>query len=235
MITKNFQKLGALVASLVGILTLSSAAEAITFTTFTSPGGAILGKTASTASQEVTTAEITNPLTINFVKSVTINGLNIEKNARRLSGTLSLRDALGNDIVAPVALFSSNGALTATGGVITNGSFTFIDTIASSWPGATGTYPASPSYPAGTYGSVDSFSVFNDLDLNGTHWAFNLTNAANGSSGTASFTNFSVNAAVPFESNAAPAGVAIVFGAFVLRRKLQQRSARMMSLESVNS
>ena len=228
MITKNFQKLGALVASLVGILTLSSAAEAITFT---SSGGATVGKTPSTAIQDVTTAEINNPLTIDFVTSVTINGLQIEKNARRLSATLSLRNASGDDIVTPVALFSSSG-ITTTGPGITSGSFTFVDAIASAWP-----VGAAP-YPAGTYKSEDSFSVFNGLDLNGTYWAFNLTNAANNTSGTASFTNFSIDvaaAAVPFESNAAPAGVAIVFGAFVLRRKLQQRSAQNMSLESVNS
>jgi hypothetical protein len=71
------------------------------------------------------------------------------------------------------------------------------------------------------------------VPLDGTNWRLDLTNAANG--GTGSFGSYSINAAVPFESNAAPAGVAIVFGALMLRRKLQQRSAQKMSLESVNS
>jgi hypothetical protein len=40
---------------------------------------------------------------------------------------------------------------------------------------------------------------------------------------------------VPFETDAAPAGMAIVFGALMLRRRLQQRSARKMLAESVDS
>ena len=48
--------------------------------------------------------------------------------------------------------------------------------------------------------------------------------------------SFQINATpVPFESNAAPAGMAIVFGAFMLRRRLQQRSPQKMLAESVDS
>jgi hypothetical protein len=44
--------------------------------------------------------------------------------------------------------------------------------------------------------------------------------------------SFQINATpVPFESNAAPAGMAIVFGAFMLQRRLQQRSAQKMLAE----
>jgi hypothetical protein len=50
------------------------------------------------------------------------------------------------------------------------------------------------------------------------------------------FNSFQINATpVPFETNAAPAGMAIVFGAFVLRRRLQQRSAQKMLANSVDS
>lgn len=52
--------------------------------------------------------------------------------------------------------------------------------------------------------------------------------------GSVTISNFSATP-VPFESNAAPAGMAIVFGAFMLRRKLQQRSARKMLANSVDS
>jgi hypothetical protein len=53
------------------------------------------------------------------------------------------------------------------------------------------------------------------------------------------FNSFQIDATdatpVPFESNAAPAGMVIVFGAFMLRRRLQQRSARKMLANSVDS
>jgi hypothetical protein len=50
------------------------------------------------------------------------------------------------------------------------------------------------------------------------------------------FNSFQIDATpVPFESNAAPAGMAIVFGALMLRSKLRQRSAQKMLAESVDS
>ena len=53
------------------------------------------------------------------------------------------------------------------------------------------------------------------------------------------FNSFQIDATaatpVPFETDAAPAGMAIVFGAFILRRRLQQRSAQKMLAESVDS
>ncbi|MDM3848678.1 MAG: hypothetical protein PT119_01510 [Aphanizomenon gracile PMC627.10] len=52
--------------------------------------------------------------------------------------------------------------------------------------------------------------------------------------GSVTISDFSATP-VPFESNAAPAGMAIVFGAFFVRRRLQQRSAQKMLAESVDS
>ena len=52
--------------------------------------------------------------------------------------------------------------------------------------------------------------------------------------GSVTISNFSATP-VPFETNAAPAGMAIVFGAFMLRSKLRQRSAQKMLAESVDS
>ncbi|MFM8005248.1 MAG: proprotein convertase P-domain-containing protein, partial [Dolichospermum sp.] len=74
---------------------------------------------------------------------------------------------------------------------------------------------------------------FNGSPLNGT-WTLNVQDRAEQEIG--SFSSFSINVTpVPFESNAAPAGMAIVFGAFFVRRKLQQRSAQKMLAELVDS
>ncbi|MFM6367884.1 MAG: proprotein convertase P-domain-containing protein, partial [Dolichospermum sp.] len=88
--------------------------------------------------------------------------------------------------------------------------------------------------PPATYASSQSLSTaFNGSSLNGT-WTLNVQDRANQETG--SFSSFSIDVtAVPFESNAAPAGMAIVFGAFFVRRKLQQRSTQKMLAESVDS
>ena len=232
MITTNFQKWGALVASLASILTLSSAAEAITFT---STGGlSTIGKTSVNRVVTARTAQITTatPTLLSYLKSVTVKDLTLTTNAKRLSAILSLVDLADPDTdYGAVTLFSASGNSTSTSLGISSGNYTFYT------EGAIGyaTWPTTGSYQPGNYVSVDAFSVFNGVDLDGKTWQLELTNIQSGTSGTGSFTNFSVDAAVPFDSNAAPAGVVIVFGALMLQRKLQQRSAQKMSLELVNS
>ncbi|OBQ02859.1 MAG: hypothetical protein AN482_20330 [Anabaena sp. LE011-02] len=231
MITTNFQKWGALVASLASILTLSSAAEAITFT---STGGGTIGRTSVNRVVTARTAQITTatPTLLDSLKSVTVKDLTLTTNAKRLSAILSLVDLADPDTdYGAVTLFSASGNSTSTSLGISSGNYTFYT------EGAIGyaTWPTTGSYQPGNYVSVDAFSVFNGVDLDGKTWQLELTNIQSGTSGTGSFTNFSVDAAVPFDSNAAPAGVVIVFGALMLRRKLQQRSAQKMSLELVNS
>jgi hypothetical protein len=232
MITTNFQKWGALVASLASILTLSSAAEAITFTVADSgPNPTAVSGLYSITSRNRTTftkadAVSSNPLNITSFDSVTIENLVLSGLKGRLSASLRALDADGN-IISQANLFT---AFTGTGASSSlNGNYTFTSIPSSgllNWASATNT--------PGTYESADDLSAaFLDVPLDGTNWRLDLTNAANG--GTGSFGSYSINAAVPFESNAAPAGVAIVFGALMLRRKLQQRSAQKMSLESVNS
>jgi hypothetical protein len=224
MITKNFQKLGALVASLVGILTLSSAAEAITFTAV---GGAI-GRTTGTLAQRGNAATKTYTLTptdtreVIDVTSFTINGLTYA-NKSKLKATITY--AAGTDDQLSAVLFNTGDLAGAL-----NGNYTFLSSDAPSgldWRTSTGA--------SGTYKSADSFSIFGGgaTFLNGG-WSLELQNNAN--VGLGSFSSFSIDASpVPFDSNAAPAGVVIVFGALMLRRKLQQRSAQKMSLELVNS
>ncbi|MFM6833707.1 MAG: proprotein convertase P-domain-containing protein, partial [Dolichospermum sp.] len=87
--------------------------------------------------------------------------------------------------------------------------------------------------PPATYASFEPLSAFNGSPLNGT-WTLNVQDRAEQEIG--SFSSFSINVTpVPFESNAAPAAMAIVFGAFFVRRKLQQRSTQKMLAESVDS
>ena len=233
MITKNFQKLGALVASLVGILTLSSAAEAITFTTI---AGGVIGKVAppSQVGASAITRYALNPGTpanasqvINF-NSISINGLTYG-NKGKLKATLKYLSGTDDEIA--VVLFDKVGT-----GALTGGNYTFIssDATGPSLDWAT-------SIASGTYKSYESFSAFEDVSspsfLNQS-WTLELQNSVNTATnvGAGSFSSFSIDASpVPFDSNAAPAGVVIVFGALMLRRKLQQSSAQKMSLESVNS
>lgn len=80
--------------------------------------------------------------------------------------------------------------------------------------------------------------TYTTLIPNGNTFGFSIATLDNSvGSGNVTISNFSATAAtpVPFESNAAPAGMAIVFGAFFVRRRLQQRSAQKMLAESVDS
>jgi hypothetical protein len=239
MITKNFQKLGALVASFVSILTLSSAAEAITIAGATITGSLIsspavttpIGASGIGRMPTIQTSAYSNatPLLLKSFNDLTIKGLNLSTNGRRLFGSISLVDAITQSTVESIVvdLIGSPG----TGSGITTGDYTFSTTLGTeAWP-TTG-YSSSTTYAL----NPADFGQFIGLDVSGKQWQLDLTNGTNNNgNGSGSLTGFSVDATVPFESDAAPAGVAIVVGAFVLRRKLQQRSAQKMSLESVNS
>ncbi|MFM5973909.1 MAG: proprotein convertase P-domain-containing protein [Dolichospermum sp.] len=109
-----------------------------------------------------------------------------------------------------------------------NGNYTFA-TAGANWYSQTTT----PVPPATTYASFQALNAFNGSPLDGT-WTLNVQDRAGGPAG--SFSSFSIDVTpVPFESNAAPAAMAIVFGAFLVRRKLQQRSTQKMLAESVDS
>ncbi|BAZ88273.1 proprotein convertase P-domain-containing protein [Dolichospermum compactum] len=109
-----------------------------------------------------------------------------------------------------------------------NGNYTFATTGANWYTQAAALVPSNT-----TYASFQPLSAFNGSPLNGT-WTLNVQDRLQNDTG--SFSSFSIDATpVPFESNAAPAGMAIVFGALMLRRRLQLHSARKMLAESVDS
>ena len=235
MITKNFQKLGALVASLASILTLSSAAEAITFT---SAAGGTIGRATATSTAAVGSPATrsyqlipapTDPRKIADFNSITIKNL-VFPNKANLKGSLVYNTTVsGATATRTFTLFNKGGS---AGDL--NGDYTFVSDGGLDWS------TASTAVASGVYNSVDDFSSLgdpvDDPSFINSSWTLQLQNYTTTYTPQGTFSNFSIDvAAVPFESNAAPAGVAIVFGAFVLRRKLQQRSAQKMSLESVNS
>jgi len=240
MITTNFQKWGALVASLASILTLSSAAEAIVIT---SPTGPSSGRYSITSAPAIGAPARTNvaaslnytgtPFEIQSLNSVTINGLSLTGSKGKLTAKLTAFDLANSTELLSMTLF---GMFTSAGSTssLSLGDYKFTPDFGSTWAtnsSAPGTYMALD--PSGmTFGDFAGYS----FDSN-TKWTLDVGNGR--SAGTGSFSSFSVDAtaaaAVPFESDAAPAGVVIVFGALMLRRKLQQRSAQKMSLESVNS
>ncbi|MFM5888029.1 MAG: hypothetical protein ACKOQS_07030 [Dolichospermum sp.] len=83
--------------------------------------------------------------------------------------------------------------------------------------------------------SNNAGGTYTTLIPNGNTFGFSIATSSNFSPrGSVTISNFSATP-VPFESNAAPAGMAIVFGAFFVRRKLQQRSAQKMLAELVDS
>jgi hypothetical protein len=209
--------MGGVVASLVSILALSSAAEAITFT---SPTGSYnipdFDATGVTAS-----INISGQPNISSFNSVTISGFTHSFYA-------DLRAFLSNGTTTVQLFRSSAEDQEFTNGYFDlNGNYTFANTGAN-WYDQT-----SDPLPSATYASFQPLSAFNGSFLNGT-WTLNVQDIVGADAGA--FSSFSIDATpVPFESNAAPAGMAIVFGAFFVRRRLQQRSAQKMLAESVDS
>ncbi|MFM6763353.1 MAG: hypothetical protein ACKPJ6_06250 [Dolichospermum sp.] len=219
MISTNVQKWGGVVASLVSILALSSAAEAITFNslpgTYVIPNNNTTGVTAS--------INIAGQPSIASFNSVTISGFThgfyADLRAFLSKGTTEVQ-------LFRTDRFPDNERFDA-GGSDLDGNYTFATS------GANWYTQSSAIVPSATYASVDPLSAFNGSPLDGT-WTLNVQDRAGGPAG--SFSSFSIDVTpVPFESNAAPAAMAIVFGAFFVRRKLQQRSAQKMLAELVDS
>ncbi|MFM6370537.1 MAG: proprotein convertase P-domain-containing protein [Dolichospermum sp.] len=226
MISTNVQKWGGVVASLVSILALSSAAEAIIFTSPTGPiltGGRyrIPDNNATGVSASISISGQPNIASFN---SVTISGFTHTFYS-------DLRAFLSNG-TTEVQLFRTqwspdNATFTNLGRSDLSGNYTFATT------GADWYNHFSDIVPPATYASFEPLSAFNGSALNG-NWTLNVQDRANQETGR--FSSFSIDVTpVPFESNAAPAGMAIVFGAFFVRRKLQQRSAQKMLAELVDS
>ncbi|MFM6268274.1 MAG: proprotein convertase P-domain-containing protein, partial [Dolichospermum sp.] len=119
------------------------------------------------------------------------------------------------------AIFTNDGSIDDVGSNNLSGNYTFATTGDNWYNHSSAIVPSAP-----TYASFQSLSAFNGSSLNGT-WTLNVQDRF--SRETGSFSSFSIDVTpVPFESNAAPAAMAIVFGAFLVRRKLQQRSTQKM-------
>ncbi|MFM6271012.1 MAG: proprotein convertase P-domain-containing protein [Dolichospermum sp.] len=233
MISTNVQKWGGVVASLVSILALSSAAEAIIFTSPTGPiltGGRyrIPDNNATGVSASINISG--QPNNIASFNSVTISGFThafyADLRAFLSNGTTTVQ--LFRTNVAPDnATFTNDGSIDDVGSNDLSGNYTFA-TSGNNWYNQ-----SSDPVPSATYASFQPLSAFNGSALDGT-WTLNVQDRAKQETGR--FSSFSIDVTpVPFESNAAPAAMAIVFGAFLVRRKLQQRSTQKMLAESVDS
>ncbi|MFM6215439.1 MAG: hypothetical protein ACKPCQ_02630 [Dolichospermum sp.] len=158
MISTNVQKWGGVVASLVSILALSSAAEAITFTSPTGPY-VIPDNNATGISA---TINISGQPNIASFNSVTISGFNHTYYA-------DLRAFLSNGATT-VQLFATQWAADDVGfelpGGDLNGDYTFATTGAD-W------YTQTNPVPPATYASYQALSPFNGSPLDGT-WTLNV-------------------------------------------------------------
>lgn len=205
MISTNVQKMGGVVASLVSILALSAPARAITFGFTGDYAPSKWNLTNSNADGFVDTSNAPN--------SITLTG---GDNGSESFGRTTYSITNTNPLPVNISFNWLYSSLDIRSGrdlfaVNQNGSYT---TIANSNAGGT----------------------YTTLIPNGNTFGFSIATADNTSGrGSVTISNFSAATPVPFESNAAPAGMAIVFGALMLRRRLQQRSAQKMLAESVDS
>lgn len=242
MISTNVQKMGGVVASLVSILALSSPAKAVTlfgnysFTNDTR-NTAIYPATNTTGKAIGFTLPVTTNYTLDSIllrlgsyntTAGDVVKLQIYRDAAKTSnsplGTTlesltfnnpsSGSDAIGNFSFTPTTNFT----------FLANTRYWLLMTV----PSGDGVLwrANNPSLsPTGITGMVNN--------------GYQSTNGGATYSTSITFNSFQIDATaatpVPFETDAAPAGMAIVFGALMLRRRLQQRSAQKMLAESVDS
>lgn len=142
---------------------------------------------------------------IQTLNSVTILGLS---HVRYSDLTIYIERSGGSQITYLTQSGFSNPGVTVDSG----NTYTFVPTGGLSWT------TASNPVPTGNYSSSDgSFAPFDNTAAAGTYNLVVFNNAANG---TASFTGFNIDVTlVPFEFEAS-AGVAILGGAWLLRKKL---------------
>ena len=210
--------MGGVVASLVSILALSAPARAITFGFTGDYAPSNWNLTNSNADGLVDTSNAPNSITLtggnNGSDSFGITTYSIT-NTNPLPVNISFNWGYGtNDDVTLSDCGSIPGNFCDPFQIVLNGNATTLISDA---------------------GSLQ-FGTYTTLIPNGNTFGFSIATADNRfGRGSVTISNFSAATPVPFESNAAPAGVAIVFGALMLRRRLQQRSAQKMLAESVDS
>ncbi|MDM3862912.1 MAG: hypothetical protein PT118_24515 [Aphanizomenon gracile PMC644.10] len=238
MISTNVQKMGGVVASLVSILALSHPAKAVTlFGNYSSTNDGLGTTISATTGTRGKAIGFTLPVSTDYtLDSVSLRLGNYNTTAGDVVQLQIYRDSAKTSIsplsTTPESLTFNN----PSSGSDAVGNFNFTPTTNFTFLADT-RYWLLMTVPSGSVGwRANSPSVaptgISGMGYNGYVFTNNGVSYAN----STLLNSFQINATpVPFESNAAPAGMAIVFGAFMLRRRLQQRSAQKMLAESVDS
>jgi hypothetical protein len=238
-LTPSPQARGGVVASLVSILALSHPAKAIT----------LFGNYSSTNDESTSSINATGGRAIGFTLPVGTN-YTLDSILLRLESYNTTAGDLVRLQIYRDSAKTSTSPLGATlesltfnnpiSGSDTAGNFNFTPTTAFTFLEDT-RYWLLMTVPSGPVGWKANDPSVTPTGISGMGYdTYRFTNNS-GASYTQSSTlnSFQIDATaatpVPFESNAAPAGMAIVFGALMLRSKLQQRSARKMLANSVDS
>ena len=239
MISTNVQKWGGVVASLVSILALSSPAKAVTlFGNYSSTNDESASSINATTGTLGRAIGFTLPVSTNYtLDSILLRLGNYNTNEGDVVKLQIYKDSAKTStspiISTTLESLTFNNPSSANNA---DGDFSFTPTTNFTFLADT-RYWLLMTVPSGSVGwRANSPSVaptgISGMGYNGYVFTNNGVSYAN----STLLNSFQINATpVPFESNAAPAGMAIVFGAFMLRRRLQQRSAQKMLAESVDS
>ncbi|MTJ28548.1 choice-of-anchor R domain-containing protein [Aphanizomenon sp. UHCC 0183] len=234
----QFSKNGGVVASLVSILALSHPAKAVTlFGNYSSTNDGLGTTISATTGTRGKAIGFTLPVSTDYtLDSVSLRLVNYNTTAGDVVQLQIYRDsakASNSPLGTTPESLTFNNPSSASDAV---GNFNFTPTTNFTFLADT-RYWLLMTVPSGSVGwRANSPSVaptgISGMGYNGYVFTNNGVSYAN----STLLNSFQINATpVPFESNAAPAGMAIVFGAFMLRRRLQQRSAQKMLAESVDS
>jgi hypothetical protein len=237
MISTNVQKWGGVVASLVSILALSHPAKAITlfgnYSSTNDEASSLMNNNARSRAIGFTlpvgTDYTLNSILLRLEDYNTTAGDQVQLRIYRDSAKTST-SPMGTTLESLTFNKPSSNSDTA-------GDFNFTPTTAFIFLADT-RYWLLMNVPTGSVRWTANDPSVTPTGISGMGYnGYMLTNN-NGVSyaNSTSFNSFQIDATpVPFESNAAPAGMAIVFGALMLRSKLRQRSAQKMLAESVDS
>ncbi|MCW9681377.1 hypothetical protein FJR41_011305 [Dolichospermum planctonicum UHCC 0167] len=235
--------MGGVVASLVSILALSSPAKAVTlFGNYSSTNDGSASSINATTGTTGKAIGFTLPVSTNYtLDSILLRLGNYNTNEGDVVKLQIYKDSAKTStspiISTTLESLTFNNPSSANNAV---GDFSFTPTTNFTFLADT-RYWLLMTVPSGSVSWNANDPSVTPTGISGMGYnAYVFTNNGGVSYGNSSLLNsFQINATaatpVPFESNAAPAGMAIVFGAFMLRRRLQQRSAQKMLAESVDS
>ncbi|MFM6250410.1 MAG: proprotein convertase P-domain-containing protein, partial [Dolichospermum sp.] len=186
MISTNVQKWGGVVASLVSILALSSAAEAITFTSPTGPTGGRYVIPDNNATGVSASISISGQPNIASFNSVTISGFThpfySDLRAVLSNGTTTVQ-LFRTEGDPDFQTFTNDGSI-EVGSNNLSGNYTFATSGANWYNQSSAIVPSAP-----TYASFQPLSAFNGSQLDGT-WTLNVQDRVGRVEG--SFSSFSI-------------------------------------------